>query len=121
MKEKVFGICIFIITVGFVITNSALLSRSIGEILSLAESIDTSAQDAYENVDMIYAEFKSRETFLGLTVNHEDMTNIEECLSEMKGQLCIGAREDAEVTKSRLVDALRHLRRLCGVNIDAII
>ena len=121
MKEKIFGICIFIITVGFVIANSLLLNNSIGKILSLAEDIDTSAPDAYENVKSIYDDFKSREVYIGLTVNHEDMTNIEECFAEMIGQLSVGAGEDAEVTKHRLVDALRHLRRLSGINIDAII
>jgi hypothetical protein len=65
--------------------------------------------------------FEESEGFISLTVNHEDLTNIEVCYSDLIGYLSVGMTKEAEVTKNRLVDALKHLRRLSGVNIDSII
>ena len=45
----------------------------------------------------------------------------EDCLAELKGHLAMGDIEGAEVTKSRLIRFLEHLRRLVGFNIDNII
>ena len=58
---------------------------------------------------------------MGMTVSHEDLTAIETGFSEMIGYLSVGDRNGAEVTKSRLLDALGHLRRLTGINIESVI
>ena len=82
---------------------------------------DSDIQAVERSVRALYDEFKKKETFISLTVNHEDLTRIEESFSEIIGYLSVGNADDAMVIKNRLLDSLEHLRRLSGFNIDSII
>ena len=116
MKAKVFAVAMLFLTVGFVIFNTYKLQRDIGYIKGEVVAVDglDSAKSAYES-------FKKKETYISLTVNHADMTSIEESFSELIGYYEVGDMDGAHVTKNRLTDALEHLGRLSGFNIDAII
>ena len=122
MKVKIFAVVTIISTILAVTLNTVFLHKDMDKIYNLVDGIDFSDNSrATEEARGAYGYFKKKEMFLGLTVNHDDLSNIEDCFSEMIGYLSVGDINGAIVTKSRLIDALGHLRRLSGLNIDAII
>ena len=120
MKVKIFAFAALIITVGFVAINTVMVKKSILEVKNAVLSIDN-AEDKLSATKDAYKKFKSHETYISLTVNHEDLTNIEDCFAEMIGYLELGDGDGAYVTKSRLVSSLEHLWRLSAINLDSII
>lgn len=123
MKTKILAVVIFAVTVTAVFVNTYFLDKVIKETYTAVESLEISGNDEQATAEAmeIYEGYKRRETYISLSVSHSDLTNIDETFAEMIGQLRVGATEDAEVTKSRLINVLGHLRRLSGVNIDSII
>jgi hypothetical protein len=123
MKTKILAVVLLLLTVGGVIANTVAVGRIISgyetavcelEVNGDGESSATVARE-------LFKKFQSSERFVSLTVNHDDLTSIEELFSELIGQLEVGDGNAAHVTKNRLIDALRHLGRLSGFNIDAIV
>lgn len=121
MKAGAFAICVMVLVATLVSVNSFMLHKSIDELIDDAEGLSIGGGNAYEDAQMIKRSFEESERFISITVNHDDLTNIEQCYSELIGYLKVNMTDEAEVTKSRLIDALTHLRRLSGVNIDSII
>lgn len=124
MKEKIFGIVTFIVIVSSVFANTVILHKNISEIYDAVNSIEITEGDC--DISKAYAVeafhiFRKKELFIGLTVNHDDLSNIENDFSELIGFLSVGDAKGATVAKNRLADSLGHLRRLSGFNIDAII
>ena len=124
MKEKIIAFCLLFLVICFVLINTLVLDRQIKGLYDDTAKIeinDSDIQAAERSVRALYEEFKRREKFISLTVNHEDLTRIEESFSEIIGYLSVGNADDAMVIKNRLLDSLEHLRRLSGFNIDSII
>lgn len=124
MKEKIIAVLLFFLVIGFVWTNTVILKREIGELREVTAGFEIGEKDAARltaEAREIYEIFKKKELFISLTVNHEDLTNIEEGFAEMIGCLSVGDTDGAQITKSRLIDSLEHLGRLSGFNFDAII
>ena len=124
MKEKIFAITMITLVITAVVFNTLKIEKEIDTISDSVENImihSDSPKSAKEDAAKAYDLFKKKETFIGLTVNHSDLADIEESFSEMIGYLSIEDPDNAEVTRNRLLDALSHLRRLSGLNIDAII
>ena len=124
MRIKIFATALISAIIGAVILNTLFLTKTINDFsekVTRLEISDTDIKGAEINARETYSQFKDRETFMSLTVNHNDLTAIEELFSEMIGYLSIGDGDEARVAKSRLIDALSHLRRLSGVNIDSIV
>ena len=124
MFDKILALFLLVLTLTFVAVNTAVLDKQIDEILesvSALEITDWSTESASLDAEKIYDDFKRRETYISLTVNHNDLTSIEEGFAELVGYLSVGDADNARVTKNRLQDALEHLGRLSGFNIDAII
>ena len=71
--------------------------------------------------EKIYSDFGKAEMFLGITVSHNDLTNAEELFAELIGAARAKDYEGVIIAKSRLSDALLHLRRLVGFNIESIL
>lgn len=123
MKEKIFAFITIILIIVAVASNTIKMHKDIDEIYSAVENIDIeqptneSRQEAHDAYDL----FKKKEHFIGLTVNHDDLSNIEDCFAEMIGNLKTDDPDGATVAKNRLLNALSHLRRLSSFNIDAII
>lgn len=120
MKTKIFGAIVFFLTIAAVTANTVYLQRTVEKIYSQIEAVDMSADGAEDSFSAAYAYFRKHEKVINLTVNHEDLTAIEEAFSEIEGLLSIKRYEEAEVTKNRLLDSLEHLRRLSGINFDSI-
>lgn len=123
MKAKILAVVIFAVTVTAVFVNTYFLDKVIRATYTAVEALEISGNDEQATAEAmeIYERYKRHETYISLSVSHSDLTNIDETFAEMIGQLRVGATEDAEVTKSRLINVLGHLRRLSGVNIDSII
>lgn len=124
MREKIIAFCLFFLVLSFVFVNTIVLGKQIKEVYARTEEINISDENIEEceaKMRSLYEDFKKKETFISLTVNHEDLTNIEESFSEIIGYLSVGDVDGARVIKNRLLDSLEHLRRLSGFNIDAII
>ena len=59
--------------------------------------------------------------FLSITVNHDDLENVEELFVELAAIAGTDDAAEMETLKSRLISVLRQIRRLCGIGIDSII
>ena len=124
MKEKIFAAVMIILIITAVTANTVFLGKDIDKIYSSVNSItilEDNCESAKAQAEKAFELFRSKELFVGLTVNHDDLSTIESCFSEMLGYLSVGDAKEATVAKNRLTDALGHLRRLSGFNIDAII
>ncbi len=121
MKQKVLSVVMLVIAIAFVTVNTIVIDKQIKDIGDEVEAIDIKSNGALENARMIFEDFMNKEIYISLSVNHEDLTDIESCFVEMIGYLEVGDTENAIVTKERLRHSLEHLRRLSTFTIDAII
>ena len=121
MKQKIIAVCLFIIIVGFALANTLILQNMTDSMTDEVESLVIDDTQAKEKAKKLSEEFKSQKKYIGLTVSHDDLTNIEDCFAELNGWLAVGDTDNAEVVKYRLISFLGHLRRLVGFNIDTII
>ena len=124
MKVKIFAFLLMLTIIVSVLINTHFVDKTISEMISEVEAIKISE----DNIDAALCaaqnslkNFKEKELYISLTVNHQDLTSIDESYAEMLGNLYVGESSAAEVTKNRLLCSLVHLRRLSGINFDAII
>lgn len=119
MKAAAISIIVFISVLSAVILNSFFVSKSICEIADMLEAAptDTESYDVYSD---IFEEYMKKQRFIGLTVSHEDLTNIEREFNEILGSIEANDEENLIIAKSRLIGSLSHLRRLSGINADSI-
>lgn len=120
MKSKIAATVILALVLTFVFVNAAVIERkaaAYGENVAALSPKDEGILDA---VTSLYENFQADERYISLTVNHDDLTNIEEAFAEMIGAAKAKDAEQFTITKSRLEDALAHLGRLSGINPDSI-
>ena len=105
-----------------VIANSIALNILITKTLNDVKDLPDYLTDvSYSECENLYNNFKKQEKYISLTVNHEDLTEVESSFAEMLGAIKANDSESVLSIKSRLIDALEHLRRLSGINIDSIL
>ena len=105
-----------------VISNSIVLNKLITDTLNSTKNIlDKEDEKLYLEYEEIYESFKSKEAYISLTVNHEDLTDVESSFAEIIGAAKAGDLESIITIKSRLIDSLDHLRRLSGITLDSIL
>ena len=123
MRTKILAVVIFLLTVTLVSVNTYFLDRSIGEVISAVKELEIAenGSEAFERATEVKELYERRQSYISLSVSHNDLTEIESAFAELLGQLEVGELDGAKITKSRLVDALGHLRRLSGVNIDSVV
>lgn len=119
MKIKITAVVLALLVFCTVTVNSLVISYNIDKIydavLNAPESIENAG--VYES---IYEDFKRRERYISITVSHEDLGDIRNSFAEVVGAYRAKNEEDLIIAKSRLTEALLHLRRLCSVNLDSI-
>ena len=118
---KIFSVALLVLLIFSVATNTFFLTRCIDEILSDVEKLDTESEKARDFGEKIFENYKNAEGFLSLTVSHDDLADVNSYFTEMNAYLSLGNSEEAAVAKSRLIDALSHLRRLSGFNFNAFL
>ena len=121
MKEKILSIVLLVMVIAFVTVNTIILNKQVEEVTKSVSSLSLDNDDAEMEARRIYESFMKKEKYMSLTVSHDDLTSIEDCFVQMIGYLSVDDKKNAEVTKSRLISYLEHLRRLSGFNIDAVI
>ena len=114
MKSVRIAAIVLVLTLLSVSANAVAVR---GIIAKTIEEIETSAVEEYEGV---FEEFKKKEVYLNLSVDHEDMMNIELAFAELVSAAEVGDEEAIISIKSRLKHSLEHLKRLSGMNIDSI-
>lgn len=121
MIQRYIAIFLLLIIFCFVVTNTVLLKQTTKTFIEEVKNLELNSAESLNLASQIDTKFKQSVSFIGLTVSHEDLTNIEDCFAELTGYLSVGDTDGAEVAKHRLIRHLEHLRRLIGFNIDAII
>ena len=121
MKMVRIAAILLVITLLTVIINSIVLKNIIDEILcDVTDADEEDAELAFNEYTEIYEKYKKMSSYISLTVNHEDLTDIENSFAEIIGAAKCQDIDGVITIKSRLVSALKHLRRLSGVNLDSI-
>lgn len=121
MKSVYLAYVIFFLLTVAVIINSLTVGKVIDKIsveVEAAEEEDMSI--AREEYERLYDNYKKIELFISLSVDHEDLSNLEEGFSEMIGAARADDKSALITAKSRLCDCLDHIKRLSGINIDSI-
>ncbi|MBR5140106.1 MAG: DUF4363 family protein [Clostridia bacterium] len=121
MKSIRIAYIIFTLLLVATIINSIILGRIIegfSQDISKAEEIDMAT--AEKEYSEIYERYKSIELYISLSINHDDLSNLENAFAEIIGAAKAGDREAVITIKSRMNDYLRHIRRLTGINIDSV-
>lgn len=121
MKSVYFAYTVFIILVVFVFINCFALSNIIDEITELTASAEEEnlvlAEKAYKE---IYETYKAYKLFISLSVDHNDLSDIESAFSEIIGAAKADDAAGVMTAKSRLINRLRHIKRLSGINIESV-
>ena len=105
-----------------IISNSIMIGHITENLKDEIESIDQSdIESALPKYRKSLKNFEKAEKYISLTVSHDDLTNIEESYAELIGAAIAMDDTGVQKAKSRLVDALEHLGRLSGINIDSIL
>ena len=120
MREKVVAVVLLLSLLTAVTVNTVYLTNKLDEICRSICDLDIKTEEKTQ-AEAIYEEYNQAKTIISLTVSHEDLTNIDDAFVQMISYISVGNVEEAEVTKSRLIASLQHLRRLSGFNIDSII
>lgn len=121
MKTVRVAAVLLVITLLTVIINSWVLKNMIDEITNEVEAAEEENTElAFAEYSEIFEKYKKKSSYISLTVNHEDLTDIENSFAEIIGAARSGDVEGIITIKSRLISALRHLGRLTGINLDSI-
>ena len=120
MKVKIVAVIILIVIISAVVLNTVVLEKQISDLSSKTKRLNENNLSLTE-IDALLCDFREKESFMSLTVSHDDLTTIGECIVEIKSSLLQSDNTSAMIAKNRLEYFLEHLRRLSGFNIDSII
>ena len=71
--------------------------------------------------DAVYEKFESWRFFFSITISHDDIGLAESELLELVEAVKAGDATAASIAKSRLIGALKQLKRLSGIGPDSVI
>ncbi len=103
-----------------IVLNSVYIERQVEELYSGIDRLDIDDEGCEEKIDKIHSDFTRARKIITLSVSHDDISNIESCFAEVIGTIRADAKVEFIIAKSRLKDALLHLRRLSSINFDSI-
>ncbi len=115
MGAKIFAIITLVMILTSVTLNTKILNERIDEILG-----DVENHSHYDDVLATKDKYLKYQRFISISVSHKDLMNIEDLFSEYEAEVRL-ENENKNITKSRLISALKHLKRLSAINIDSII
>lgn len=119
MRAAIISLAVLIAILAVVMLNSFFVSKSISDITEKLENAPQSTEE-YNLYSEIFNDYLKKQRFIGLTVSHDDLTNIEREFNEILGAIKAGDDDTLIIAKSRLIGSLSHLRRLSGINADSI-
>ena len=115
MGAKIFAVLTVISIVAVCFFNTKAVNKRIDELTS-----DIEASESQDDARAIREKYQRYERLISITVSHEDLMTIEDLLAEYESAMEIDP-EGAKITKSRLLGAFEHLRRLCNLNVDSVL
>ena len=121
MKSVHFAYAVFLILLTAVLINSLSIGRIMNSIeneVRLAEENDM--ERAEKEYTEIYDKYRKFELYISLSVDHDDLSDIESSFAEIIGAARAEDKGSVITIKSRLCDNLRHIRRLAGINLHSI-
>ena len=120
MIVKISYILFFILLIA-VLVNAIYISRFTEKIYAISATEDGGdIESLKQKFDKINDLYRKNEVFISLSVSHEDLTNIEEILSEINGALKAQDEKAVIIAKSRFENAVLHLGQLSALNIESI-
>ena len=87
----------------------------------LSQSIESTVQGDAEGATRITEDFSRISFFMSITTNHDDLEDAEQFIVEFKEAVSGEDKQALKLAKSRLVAAMKQLKRLSGFGIDSII
>ena len=121
MRSVIFAYAIFLTLFAFVFINCFAVANIIDTVTELTISAEESDMKiAKQSYAEIYEKYKQHELFISLSVDHDDLSDIEVAFAEIIGAAKSDDKAGVLTAKSRLIDRLRHIKRLSGINIDSI-
>ncbi len=120
MKVIIFSYIILALVIVIVVVNSLLISHNIDIIIEKLKNIPDKASQK-EDYKKLFDEYMKAQHFFAITVNHDDLTNIEGDFYEILGAAEADDDDALKIAKSRLIGSLAHLKRLTAINIDSIL
>ncbi len=119
MKIHIFAIVIAVSVICVVFVNSFVIGYNIER---LTEAISAAPEDepCAEIYDGLFEDYLRREKYLALSISHSDLLGVEDALSELVGAASAEDYDSVKMAKSRVIQALTHIKRLSGVNLDSI-
>ena len=117
MKVKICAGVILACTLVFVLLNCIISVGAVERIEKGLDKIDIYSVDAHSDALLLYSEYAEGCAFLSLTVNQRELSEIEDCFTELCGYLRTDMKSEAEVAKDRLKSALGRLRQSLGIGI----
>lgn len=122
MKAFKIATAVLVLLIVAILLNSIFIGRISEDLAERIKALDLENMEiAAREAEEIYSDFKRAEKYISITVSHDDLTNIEESFSDIMGAFDANMKSDIIIIKSRLSDALSHLGRLSGINLDSII
>jgi hypothetical protein len=122
VKTAKIAIAVLLLLATAILANSYYIKYITSDLTKRINAVDIeNTETAKKEFEGIYNKFKKAERYISLTVSHDDLTNIEEGFADIMGAFEAGAKNSIIMIKSRLTDALEHLGRLSGINLDSII
>ncbi len=106
----------------FVAGNSLYIISTVDEYIADWEATPTpeNVKELLPKVQAFREEYTRFETYISLTISHEDLMDIRLSIAEMEACAEGDDRQSFLQAKSRLLDTLMHLRRLNGFSLYSL-
>lgn len=122
MKLHTVAIVLLLCIAILVTANSIFITRTVdtytAQIRALTEEGDVQALHA--DIARLRADYDAFEAFWSLSVSHDDLMNIRTAFADLEGAAKANDTISFIQAKSRLIDALMHLRRLSALNFYSV-
>lgn len=120
MKIKAFTAALLILILGAVTVNTIFLSKRIDRIIESVAAVAPEQNNSKAEMEAAYNRFLDAEGYFSLTLNHNDLCEVGSLFVETISYLSVEDFKEADVAKSRLINALTHLKRLSKINIGSV-
>lgn len=116
MKAKTVAWILLLSICVFVTANAAIIDRTIRDTIGELKK----AEGGTEKYERIFARYRARERWIGLTVGHRERAALSEAFAELIAATSAEDEAGAEIAKSRLLLALEEIRRLAGLRFESV-
>ncbi|MBQ7314517.1 MAG: DUF4363 family protein [Clostridia bacterium] len=123
MKIHHVAILLLVIIALFVGINAWYITSTVDEYLATWQTLEAPehVSGLLTDVRRLREDYTRFEEYVSLTISHEDLMNLRTALADLEGAAEGDDRAAFLQAKSRLVDALVHLRRLSGFTTYSIV